>query len=206
MARPVDISDETIMETAQTLFLEKGIAATEMKDIAAKAGIGRSSLYRHFETKEAIAFGTARKILTELTKVLEDRERNTETGAAEVRIILERYTQKMIENPSWIRFLDEFDQFFSDVYPAVKPASDYIVFNNKLSNGALDVALERGLCDGSLRYPDTTGFTARLLLNTILAMGQRVIPRIDHYMQEQGYALEYVTRLPELLVDGISTK
>ena len=50
MARPVDISDEAIIDVAQVLFLEKGIAATEMKDIAQRAKIGRSSLYRHFES------------------------------------------------------------------------------------------------------------------------------------------------------------
>ncbi len=206
MARPVDISDEFIMKTAHTLFLEKGIAATEMKDIAEKAGIGRSSLYRHFETKEAIAFGTARKILTELTQELSERAEDTPNGAEEVKAILNRYVRKMIENPSWIRFLDEFDQFFSDVYPEMKSASDYIVFNHNLSNGALDEALERGRKDGSLQFSDPTGFTARLLLNAILAMGQRVIPRMDHFMQEQGYALEYVTRLPEILVAGISAR
>ena len=43
MARPVDISDEAIIDVAQVLFLEKGIAATEMKDIAQRAKIGRTT-------------------------------------------------------------------------------------------------------------------------------------------------------------------
>lgn len=207
MARPVGISDEAIIEIAQELFLAKGIATTEMKDIAQRANIGRSSLYRHFDSKEGIAFRIAEKILGEMTFVLEaPLEVQAETGAQEVLWLLERYTQMLIDNPEWVRFLDEFDQFFSDVYPDGKASADYVRFTQQLSNGTLDEALERGERDGSLRIPCSVPFTGKFLLNSLLAMGQRVIPRIDHYKQEHGYSLEYLTLLPQVLVKGISGK
>ena len=206
MARPVDISDEAIIDVAQVLFLEKGIAATEMKDIAQRAKIGRSSLYRHFESKESIAFGIAGRILTDLTAVLEQPVTETETGAQELREVLERYAYKLMENPAWVRFLDEFDQFFSDVYPENKASVEYVALNRRLSSGVLAGGLERGLQDGSLRLHGSVKFMERFLLNALLAMAQRIIPRTEHYKQEQGYSLEYFALLPRVLVDGLSEK
>lgn len=204
MARPVDISDEAIINIAETLFLKNGIAATEMKDIARQAGIGRSSLYRHFESKEGIAFRVAGRILTELTAVLEQPIPTTQSGAEAVLLILERYTSKMIANPSWIRLLDEFDQFFSDANPEGKTVSDYIFMKQHIIGGRLPREIERGVQDGSLRLYNTVTFTERFLLNALLAMGQRIIPRTEHYMQEQGYSVEYLSLLPKVLVQGIS--
>ncbi|WP_418667891.1 TetR/AcrR family transcriptional regulator [Allofournierella sp.] len=206
MARPVDISDEAIIDIAQELFFEQGIAATEMKDIAQRAGIGRSSLYRHFESKESIAFSIAARILTQLTAVLETPGPQAETGAQALLEILKRYVQKLVENPAWVRFLDEFDQFFSDVYPESKAALDYISFNRQLSNGMVDAALERGAQDGSLHLHGSSKFMGRFLLNTLLALAQRILPRAQHYDQEQGYSLEYLTLLPQVLADGLSGK
>lgn len=206
MARPIDIKDEEIIEIAQELFLKKGIAATEMKDIAQRAGIGRSSLYRHFESKESIAFNVAVHILTEIETVLEEPEPRTETGAQALLQVLNRYMNKLIEHPKWVRFLDEFDQFFSDVYPKSKAAEEYISFNRRLSSGMVDVALKRGEQDGSLKLHGSIRFTGLFLLNTLLAMAQRIIPRAEHYQQEHGYSQEYLSLLPQILVNGISAK
>jgi len=206
MSRPVDISDEAIISIAQELFLERGIAATEMKDIAQRAGISRSSLYRHFESKESIAFNITVRILTEITAVLDMPVPKTQTGAQALLEILQRYMRKLVENPKWVRFLDEFDQFFGDVYPESKAAADYIAFTKQLPNGAVESALEQGIRDGSLHLSHPSWFMGRFLINTLLALAQRILPRAAHYQQEQGYSLEYLFLLPQVLIDGISEK
>ncbi|MBT0770744.1 TetR/AcrR family transcriptional regulator [Kineosporia sp. J2-2] len=45
---------ETIIDTALSLFLERGYEATKMEDIAEAAGIGTSTLYRYFPTKDLL--------------------------------------------------------------------------------------------------------------------------------------------------------
>ena len=45
---------ELIINTALTLFLEQGYDATKMEDIAEAAGIGTSTLYRYFPTKDLL--------------------------------------------------------------------------------------------------------------------------------------------------------
>lgn len=45
-----------IMRAAVRLFVEKGIDGTTTKDIAAKSGVSEGALYRHFKSKEELAY------------------------------------------------------------------------------------------------------------------------------------------------------
>ena len=45
-----------VLDMAQEMFLTLGYGQVEMKDVAARSGISRSTLYRHFPSKEALAF------------------------------------------------------------------------------------------------------------------------------------------------------
>lgn len=45
-----------IMRAAVRLFVERGIDGTTTKDIAAKSGVSEGALYRHFKSKEDLAF------------------------------------------------------------------------------------------------------------------------------------------------------
>ena len=46
---------EKILDEALTLFSEKGFEGTTVRDIASAVGITASSLYKHFESKDAIS-------------------------------------------------------------------------------------------------------------------------------------------------------
>lgn len=51
---PPSVHRESIAAAASALFLEKGIAATSMDDIAKAAGYSKATLYVYFENKEEI--------------------------------------------------------------------------------------------------------------------------------------------------------
>ena len=53
MARPQSITDEEILEAARAVFLEHGIQAPTSA-IAEQAGISEGTIFRRFETKEAL--------------------------------------------------------------------------------------------------------------------------------------------------------
>lgn len=52
--RPRASSREALSEAACELFLERGYHATSVTDIAARAGVSRSSFFNYFDSKEAI--------------------------------------------------------------------------------------------------------------------------------------------------------
>lgn len=46
-----------ILEGARTVFLRDGFATATMDDVAAAAGVGKQTVYRHFGSKEALFLG-----------------------------------------------------------------------------------------------------------------------------------------------------
>ncbi len=55
MARPV-VKREGIERAAMELFVAKGIAGTTTREIAERAGAAEGTMYRHFKTKEDLAW------------------------------------------------------------------------------------------------------------------------------------------------------
>ncbi|GAB2185044.1 TetR/AcrR family transcriptional regulator [Roseibium sp. LAB1] len=70
---------QMIVETAASLFIEKGFHQTGMRDIAGKAGISLSNLYNHFKGKHEIIAAISELETAELDPLLthlEDVSRN----------------------------------------------------------------------------------------------------------------------------------
>jgi AcrR family transcriptional regulator len=45
-----------LVDSAMALFAERGFEATSVDDVAARAGVGRTTFFRHFPTKEDVVF------------------------------------------------------------------------------------------------------------------------------------------------------
>lgn len=205
MPRILDKMDENILEVSRELFLTRGLRATEMKDIAVRAGIGRSTLYRHFTGKEIIAFYIAKDILTglrELTDTESERLNSLNNGYEKLEETMLLFTSKLIENRDKVRFLDEFDQYFTDDYPASEEADEYIQFNKNKDTVMYQYFLE-GMKDGSIKAVKDAEFKIDVLLNTALGIAQRIIPRREHYLEEHGYCEELLKEAVRLILLGI---
>lgn len=75
---PLSAHREHITCAAQALFMEKGIAATSMDDIAKAAGYSKATLYVYFENKEEIigilVLESMRRLYDSISDALEQQE------------------------------------------------------------------------------------------------------------------------------------
>ena len=60
--------EEMILEAARRCYLAEGIAATGMKEVAAAAGIARSTLYRYFPGRDELLVATIKREMEELNE------------------------------------------------------------------------------------------------------------------------------------------
>ncbi len=60
-----------ILDAAERLFAEKGIARTSVQDVACQAGRSIGSLYHHFDTKEILVHAVIDRLLADMTTELE---------------------------------------------------------------------------------------------------------------------------------------
>ncbi len=79
---PKSVHREKIASAASVLFLEKGIAATSMDDIAKAAGYSKATLYVYFENKEEIVgilvLDSMKKLYNYIVFALEQQESTKE--------------------------------------------------------------------------------------------------------------------------------
>lgn len=75
---PKSVHRENIASAASVLFMEKGIVATSMDEIAKKAGYSKATLYVYFENKEEIVgllvLNSMKKLYDYISSALEKQE------------------------------------------------------------------------------------------------------------------------------------
>jgi TetR/AcrR family transcriptional regulator, mexJK operon transcriptional repressor len=89
--RRADAKREIILRGAKMVFLHKGFAEANMDAVAAKAGVSKMTLYRHFNNKEALFAGVIRALCEQIVDAGLERvfERSPKRA-------LRAYAEKMI--------------------------------------------------------------------------------------------------------------
>lgn len=66
-----ELREEAILDATNRLLGDKGYDAMSMDDIAAEVGIAKGSLYKHFESKEALAAAVMVRLLAQTSAALD---------------------------------------------------------------------------------------------------------------------------------------
>ncbi|CAG4889374.1 TetR/AcrR family transcriptional regulator [Paraburkholderia saeva] len=75
-----------ILDGAKTIFLREGFGQATMDDVAAAAGVGKQTVYRHFKSKEALFVGLVSAMCAQVGAVLASAQGEQSGGAPEVEL------------------------------------------------------------------------------------------------------------------------
>jgi AcrR family transcriptional regulator len=173
----VSTIDAHAIECASRLFLERGIAAVKMTDIADAAGMGVATLYRHFSTKTAIAASSAIVMWSRLMETYEELVA-TEAyasldGAGRLETLLSTYCDQCVYQPGFAAFLDELDRLML----AGDVARETIDSYTQQLGGAyhhFEEAYRLGLADGSIARETDFPLFYRSVAHALLCVASKL--------------------------------
>ncbi len=101
----VDATRSRILEAAEELFAERGFAAASMSDIAAKAGVTKSLIHHHFDSKQALWDKVRLERYTVYAETQAATLSTDDGGSSFVRKSLTSYFRFLQQNPRFTRIL-----------------------------------------------------------------------------------------------------
>jgi AcrR family transcriptional regulator len=159
-AEPTASTREQLLETAERLFLEKGLRATSVHEIAAEAGFTTGALYWNFASKDALFLELLERHLADTYEKFQelglDRLGEVHDPAATLGAALQSAEQQ----PAWIACLFEFVS-----YAARDPELQERVMS---VCGKYDIAFREAftkLFSGSSLPPERLAFAFNALMN-----------------------------------------
>jgi AcrR family transcriptional regulator len=140
-------SRDKILDTAEPLFARSGFAGVGLREVAERAGLGKSSLFYHFASKLKLYVAV-------LERVFEDFDARLAEGAAAGASPLGRlhaWTDAVVESlaahPSWAILLVR--SLFDDVVEGEDQGRIDELFGRIVAR--ISAALEEGIRDGEIR-------------------------------------------------------
>lgn len=102
----VDDKREAILGAALELFAERGFHGTAVPEIAERAGVGAGTIYRHFESKEAIVNALYQRHKAALGATLMDEFPYDKPARAQLAHVVERIFAFAKKHPAAVKFLE----------------------------------------------------------------------------------------------------
>lgn len=170
-----------ILETAEALFLERGIESTAMGDIASRLGVSRVTIYRYFANRDEIAVEVQVRMLEKINSIppLAEGAPTLESYRSGVRAILRSYASLR----EAYRYIGMFDALYLD------RASD-----NALTRWTIAQLLKSSLGQqaehGSLARQQAYGNKLGIILDTLTWVLEKLALRGDFTLADPAVGME----------------
>lgn len=96
---------EDLLDAAERLFAERGVAPTTVEDVAAAAEVGKGTLYLYFENKDALFGAVAGRALDAILARAEEVVTDAPSGLDGVRALLDAHLEHTTTHPWKTRIL-----------------------------------------------------------------------------------------------------
>lgn len=110
---------QRVLECALTLFYEKGIANTKICEIAHKAGLTSTSVYRYYKNKDELVFAVANYFAAHfyngITQHFLQFDYDALTGLQQEKVLLEYVLNKQYFQNKYLIFLSELEFYLHKI-------------------------------------------------------------------------------------------
>lgn len=148
-----------VMRAALRLFVEKGINATTIKDISRAGGVSEGALYRHFKSKEDLAFYIFSTHLNDFTMRLAAAVGEGKTTVEKIRLYIKTCFLAYEEDKRLFDYLIISEHREFDKFPTSHKHPGHVAIG----------MMEEGLKKGEVRRMDPV-VAASLLLGSVIRL------------------------------------
>jgi AcrR family transcriptional regulator len=169
--KPAEVRREELLDAAEHLFLEKGLAATSVDEIVSRAEVAKGTFYLHFASKDALVIGLQERFMARMSASIE--KALAKKRADDYRGRLRAWITAAIDG-----FMDQF-ALHEIVFHEFRPEDHKPNKDNAAFNGLIDL-LKEGTGAGAfdLTDPELTGL---MLLHAFHGAGEAM-----HAAQQAG--------------------
>ncbi|QUW20776.1 TetR/AcrR family transcriptional regulator [Sporosarcina sp. Marseille-Q4063] len=141
----------SIIQTAESLFLEHGLDHVQMQHIADAEGIGIATLFRYFPKKNKLIVAVAVQNLERNIQHFEEIVSADQPAVERLKRVLDHLTVKnTAEIKHSTKFREAFESYASFTKEPLEDIEDYINVQKRIADILLRIA-EDGKVDGSIR-------------------------------------------------------
>jgi AcrR family transcriptional regulator len=117
--RPKDVDalskrSEAILDVAVKVFADRGFAATDVQEIADKAGVGKGTIYRHFESKERLFLAAAERGVAQMHAAIDAAVEQATDPVQLIRDAITAFLTFFEQHPEFIELLIQERAHFRD--------------------------------------------------------------------------------------------
>jgi AcrR family transcriptional regulator len=164
--RRKDARPEELIRAAVALFGEQGFAATNLKDVAKRAGVSKGTVYLYFKSKEDLLRAAVRTSVVPIVDAADELEVDAEGTAAELlRTLLLRWVEDFDERG--VAGVPKLVMAEAGNFPEL--AEDYVGSVLLRVRRLVARVLKRGVRDGEFRELDVRQATHLLLAPVLYA-------------------------------------
>jgi AcrR family transcriptional regulator len=170
---------EKIGQAALRLFVAKGITETTIRDLAAAAGIAEGTLYRHYESKDQLAWQLFSENFTAFARELDQLQEQYQTMRTKLEAMIQRFCTFFDQDPVLFSYLllAQHDQFKKVTREMPSPVR------------VLRRVIESGMARGEIPVGDANVATAMVLGLVLQAAVFKVYEGIDQSLSNLAATL-----------------
>jgi AcrR family transcriptional regulator len=146
-----EILASDVLDKAARLFAARGFAATSLQDIADEVGLGRTSIYYYFDSKDALLHALVRGVTREAGRIFDELDRAADLSpSAKVRAAARRLVLWVIDPGTHFKLVDRSEhELPAPIATAHRQAKRRVL-------GGMSGLIEAGIAAGEIRAVDAS--------------------------------------------------